>query len=228
MNYLKKNLLLFFIFGIANVPGMMHAMHNALLFGKRGSKLGLFWHKEKPYCAIRINNDHQNPWPENSTEKKFFDRYRKEVNDVNEKNSYAYSRKLITVLLHPLYNTYHTRQEHRNLLLQWQSIQATTESLANAKVLPTLLNELPVKTKEQEYSAYCFLQHSAMIYYFNNLMVTGCNNVGDFYGVSQVDSSLLKKWLRPQNETYLRKQVEKYIKQVCDTPSENVIIKNGY
>ncbi len=99
MNNLKKNVLLFFIYATVIIPGMLNAMNSALLFGKRGSKLGLFWYKQKPFCAIRINNDTNNPWPENSTERKFFDRYRKEVSDVNEKHSYAYSRKLIKVLL---------------------------------------------------------------------------------------------------------------------------------
>ncbi len=127
-----------------------------------------------------------------------------------------------------MYEAYWMQQNHRDLLAQWHLVQATTQSLATARVLPTTRNEMPVNTEEQEYSAYCFLQHSATLHYFNNHMIATCNNVGDFYGVSQVDSSLLKKWIRPQNEIYLRNQIEKYIKQICDTPSENVIIKNGY
>jgi hypothetical protein len=228
MNNLKKNVLLFFIYATVIIPGMLNAMNSALLFGKRGSKLGLFWYKQKPFCAIKIHNDTNNPWPENSTERKFFDRYRKEVSDVNERHSYAYSRKLIKVLLNPLYDAHWMRQSQRDLLVQWHIVQAATQPLVTARVLPTTRNEMPVNTEEQEYSAYCFLQHSATLHYFNNHMIATCNNVGDFYGVSQVDSSLLKKWIRPQNEIYLRNQIEKYIKQICDTPSENVIIKNGY
>lgn len=227
MNFFKNKLLLFSIFSLGmSIPFMMCSMQNTLIFGKRGSKLGLLWHKQKPYCAIRINNDHQRPWPVKSIEKKFFDRYRQEANDVNEKNSYAYERKLIFVKLHDSYNnSYYQRNNARELVLKWHQLQASPE---DHRVMPTSLNETSIKTGEEEYAAYCFLRHSGPLYYFNNQMVASNNNVGDFYGIAHVDSSLLKKWLRPHSDAYLRKQIEKYIKQICDTPTENVIIKNGY
>lgn len=209
MNYVSKTLLLLFICYGASASFLSHAMNTAILLAKRGSKLGLFWCKEKAYCAIRINNSTQNPWPNHSVEKKFFDRYRAEVRNVNEKQNYRDFGRL-----HELYRLY-DKSRYRNVLLTWHRLQSCQQASCT---MPTSLNEFCEKTEQEEYSAYCFLQHSASLYFFNGLMIASNNNVGDFYGAAPVDSKIVKKWLRPQSEPYLHKQIEKYIKHMCDIP----------